>query len=193
MINRDILLTVDDFSPYVELPSSLEFETKLMPRILEIQVSDLLPLIGASMYNDFIANKNADKYLTLMLGETYTNKDNVEVIFWGVKPMLVYYSFANFVVNHPTQVGAFGVVNKVSDYSVIVSDKALARQQLYYRSFGKIYEKSLIDYMEIKKASFPLYPQSKLQKVTPRSSGVTITKVNTQYPKNSNPWDFFKI
>lgn len=64
----------------------------------------------------------------------------------GVKAALAYLAYARFVRNHPTQVTAFGVVQKVGDDSNVASDRVIASASKDAERIGQAYLADCVEY-----------------------------------------------
>ncbi|RKR84911.1 hypothetical protein BDD43_5164 [Mucilaginibacter gracilis] len=144
-----LLITKQDFAAYRNLTVNMDDSKRLEPFILEAQRLDLCRMLGKRLYFDMI------KYLTsyaagiaaqtdmapyqptadelwfqkLLNGTTYNytwpDQSTTTKIYAGLKPVLVYLSFARFVRSDNVRSTQSGFVKKTVDFSVQISDKEI--------------------------------------------------------------------
>jgi len=145
-----LLITKSDFIPYRNLTVNMDDSKRLEPFILEAQRIDLGNLLGKRLYFDIMANivsynagiAAADASSTTYTptpGEqwfqkllngcsyTYTWPDHSATtkIYAGLKPVLVYLSYARFVRSDNVRSTQSGFVKKTVDFSTQISDKEI--------------------------------------------------------------------
>lgn len=179
--NFDIILTESDFKAYRTLPAMI-FEEVMHPHIMKAQTIELQSLIGAALYLKHLAGyKNDAKYIALHEGETYTDSLGVVKIFYGIKPMLVYYALGHYALQTPAVATAWGYVTKENEFSTPISDKTLARIENSERATAKFFEQNLINYLNdqsvLDSTKFPDWKNTCLP--NRNSNGIKISKINT--------------
>ncbi len=127
-----LLIDISAFTPYKSITSNAD-TGKLAQYIFEAQEFDLRQDLGTELYedllSDFAASPSLIKYKDLFNGSTYTipgqNLTPPQTFTHnGLKPILVYYSYARYlqyanIFSTPT-----GLVTKKDDFSVGISEKA---------------------------------------------------------------------
>jgi hypothetical protein len=145
-----LFITKSDFIPYRNLTVNMDDSKRLEPFILEAQRIDLSNLLGKRLYFDMITNiasynagvaaADADsttytpttdeqwfQKLLTGCGYTYTwpDRSTTTKIYAGLKPVLVYLSYARFVRSDNVRSTQSGFVKKTVDFSTQVSDKEI--------------------------------------------------------------------
>ncbi|WP_139113050.1 hypothetical protein [Mucilaginibacter sp. PPCGB 2223] len=145
-----LLITKSDFIPYRNLTVNMDDSKRLEPFILEAQRIDLSNLLGKRLYFDMMANiasYNAgvaaadaasttytpttdEQWFQKLLtgcGYTYTwpDRSTTTKIYAGLKPVLVYLSYARFVRSDNVRSTQSGFVKKTVDFATQVSDKEI--------------------------------------------------------------------
>ena len=147
-----LLINKADFIPYRNLTINMDDSKRLEPFILEAQRIDLVNMLGKRLYFDLInyvnsyntglataaANTPATTYTAstdevwfqkLLNGCTYTytwpDKSTTTKIYAGLKPVLVYLSYARFVRSDNVRSTQSGFVKKTVDFSVQITDKEI--------------------------------------------------------------------
>lgn len=120
-----ILINADDIRAYKPLSLNVDETDRIDQYIREAQVMDLKPLLGRQLYYDFIENVADAKYQDLLNGLEYDDEDGVTVQFEGIKPILVYYSFARILQYYGSNPTRFGLVKKLAENSEPLSMKEI--------------------------------------------------------------------
>jgi hypothetical protein len=147
-----LLITKTDFAPYRSLTINMDDHKRLEPFILEAQRIDLVNLLGQRLYFDMVkyitdynagmaaaaannppgsytATVNEQWFQKLLNGCSYTHtwpdRSTTTKIYSGLKPVLVYLSYARFVRSDNVRSTQSGFVKKTVDFSVQVSDKEI--------------------------------------------------------------------
>jgi hypothetical protein len=144
-----LLITKTDFAAYRNLTLNMDDSKRLEPFILEAQRLDLSNMLGKRLYFDmikYLASYNAgiaaqtdlspyqpttDElwFQQLLNGASYNHtwpdQSITTKIYAGLKPVLVYLSFARFVRSDNVRSTQSGFVKKTVDFSVQISDKEI--------------------------------------------------------------------
>lgn len=145
-----LFITKIDFVPYRNLTVNMDDSKRLEPFILEAQRIDLTNLLGKRLYFDMVANiasynagvaaadtdsttytptLNEQWFQELLNGCSYTytwpDKSTTTKIYSGLKPVLVYLSYARFVRSDNVRSTQSGFVKKTVDFSTQISDKEI--------------------------------------------------------------------
>lgn len=151
------LITISDFNSLRVLSNNLNASKKLDPYILEAQQFDLKPMLGNALYldlcNDFAAYPSLSVYSDLFNGSEWT-ESGFTYRHEGLKSVLVYFSYARYVIESPLSETANGVVIKTEQYSQSAEDKALIRRrdtaysgaQAYWVDVKKFLNDNYLDY-----------------------------------------------
>jgi len=145
-----LLITKSDFISYRNLTVNMDDSKRLEPFILEAQRIDLSNLLGKRLYFDMMANITSynagvaaadaasttysltadEQWFQKLLtgcGYTYTwpDRSTTTKIYAGLKPVLVYLSYARFVRSDNVRSTQSGFVKKTVDFSTQISDKEI--------------------------------------------------------------------
>jgi len=155
-----LLISVSDIKKYKAIADL--HPDRIDPYIREVQVINLRPLLNDALYYDFL-NKYDDSgddmytnYQKLLNGDTYTYSGQT-VEYLGLKPMLVYYTLARFVVNNQVNLTGYGVVYKRSDESDRLDADSIGMLRQQFREIALSYQNDVTQYLTEKSTTFPLY------------------------------------
>jgi len=159
MLKR-VLITLDDVKalrPTAELDG-----VRWEPFCLESQDLDLRPIMGDSLYYDFMTkfystgDPSYSIYQTLLNGLSYTY--NGQTIYYdGLKPLVVYNTLARFVQNNPVNITRFGVVTKIVNQSQTVDPQVLRQVVNELKSNAKSYENQVRQYLDNNVTTYTMY------------------------------------
>lgn len=156
--NNIKLITKTDFIGRVELSSSLNYD-KLNPFIILAQNIDLKPLLCPEFYYDILKNYQEAKYQKLIHGETYEDQDGNDIIFEGIAPVLVHFTYARLIKNGFINNTPFGAVIKINDQSEPITQQERETQNKDHRTIAFTYFNDVKNYLETKylEGDFELY------------------------------------
>lgn len=142
-----LLLSLDDFAPYCELPENMRLE-RMAPHIREAQ-RRLLPLLGQPLYTELLRQHKA-----MALAEDYLELRSQAV------PALVHATLAYLWPFSQTTLTGAGLRQKSSQYSDPVDARTLAAQASIYDGRALSYEVQLRAWLIANAASFTgFYPE----------------------------------
>lgn len=98
------------------------------------------------------------KYYLLMNGESYVDPSGYQIDYQGLKPALIYWTFARFIENQQISITSHGVVEKTNDYSEQVSEKKIAYRITQARSGALNYFRLVEKYLCDKNTGITTYP-----------------------------------
>lgn len=134
------LITIADFDDYRDITSNLDSTKRLDPYIVEAERFDFRPLLGSQLYYEFINNLSTQKYVDLLNGKNYTPTGYTAAIdFKGIKPVLVYFTYARFLLNDNIKSTVSGFVRKINEFSEPVSESTIARLSSQARASAMSY------------------------------------------------------
>lgn len=172
MATQELLITYKDFPQFKNISPNTNISKDLEPYILEAQRIDIEPFLGSALYYDLIntypypnvetPDPLAVNYTPLVQGETYTNCNNEEVYFYGLKMVIIYYAYARFIHNLPNRVTRHGVVKQNSGYSDKLSNAEVKELVNESRSIGLKYQNDTHIYLCENKSLYPLYKGHKV-------------------------------
>lgn len=155
-----LLIGISDFTPYKSISHNINVTKKLEPYIVEAQEFDLKDLLGQELYNDllndFIASPPLGNYEDLYNGSSYTKGGKVYT-HKGLIPVLVYFTYARFIMDSNSESTAFGQVVKTNQYSEPLSEKAIDRKYNQAKSGALAYWKDVEKFLNDNSIDYPLW------------------------------------
>ena len=107
---EEALLTQADFEGYRDISSNIDFETRLKPWILEAQKQELRNFLGPKLYLALIEDWNGTAFTETRFIDLWEGKDEAgQYRYYGLKPVLIYFSYARFLKNQSQVVTRYGV------------------------------------------------------------------------------------
>ncbi|HVW98169.1 MAG TPA: hypothetical protein VHA56_19515 [Mucilaginibacter sp.] len=192
------LINQTTFQRYEDISVNIKPE-RLGVFIKKAQELDLKPFLGHALYFDFIRNFNDDgtikddapqPYKDLFNGAEYLDKYGHIVLYEGMAPTLVYFTFARFIEADSVHYTATGPVIKHHDNAAPVAPKDIVKLVQQQRSVANAHaneiEKFLIDHQ----ADFPLWRYNKKNKSS-RQAGPRIRSIDRtdfNYPAGLGPY-----
>lgn len=157
---RKPLITINDIQQF--RPTASISQQRIEPFILEAQQNDLRPIMNEALYTDFITKYDVStdpmyaNYQTLLNGGTYLYAGRT-IEYPGLKPIIVYYALARFIMSAPISIASFGVVTKKAEQSDNVDLEVLKEQAQMLRSNAILYGEEFKKFAYINIATYPLY------------------------------------
>ena len=158
-----MIITVEDIKKYRPIAKNIGAE-EVNVYIREAERLDVLPVIGAKLYKELsslgpVTNSKGEIILDdagqeissgiegelpadlhkFLNGGEYQNAAGELVRFEGVRAALCYLAYARFVRNHSINVTAFGVVQKVGDYSSPIDQELIISASRDAKKIGDEY------------------------------------------------------
>jgi hypothetical protein len=154
------LIDISDFTDFPAISVNTNVSKKLNPYIMEAQELDLLPILGQEFYwaliSDFEASPSLTDYGGLFNGSTYTIQ-NKTYKHKGLKPVLLYFTYARYRMNAQEEETATGLVTKNNPYSEPASEKAIARRVDQARSAAFAYMEPVRKFLNDNYLDYPLW------------------------------------
>ena len=176
-----LLISLTDFDGFKNITSNINTVKRLDPYIREAQEFDLRRFLGEELYIDLIddldASPSLETYGDLVTGSTYT-KDGITYQHDGLKPVLVYFTYARYLENAGVASTNFGVVQKKNEFSDPIDEKRTGRLISQARSGAIVYQARVERYLNDHSTDFPLWNCSagKIRTGLPRIVAVGKTK-----------------
>ena len=155
---------------------SIETDVRIETRIEEAQIKDIKAVLGDALYWDFVNNITLAKYVLLLNGGTYTNKENNAVEFAGVKKALAYYAYAR-IIESDIQVTRYGAVQKKTDFSEPIPTTVIARASAQNISMAVVYMNEVASFLDKTKADYPLWQNCNTENVVNNTSYSKISTI----------------
>lgn len=147
------LITLADFQKYKRMTQNMDL-AKLDTFIEEAQMLDLRPLSGDALYFDLITDNLVPRNVDLLTGKSYIYNGN-NITFAGLKPVLVYFTYARYAAMTNIIDTASGLVYKDNDFSTPAASKDIARVVDQAKSAAIAYWGMVEQYLNV---SYELYP-----------------------------------
>lgn len=153
MCDKDsLIIGFDDFNCIADVATHCDID-KLCHHITEAQEVHLSKKIGWELMEDIIANLSADNYKDLLCGSSFEYCGKKEKHF-GLKRVLVYYSYALYKYSGNYIDTAYGTVYKSVEDSVPVDDNILTKIRNEYFNLANEYWKNVEKYLCLNKDIF---------------------------------------
>jgi hypothetical protein len=133
------IITANDIKKYRSI-SDFAPVGKITPFIMDAQIVELKNLLGKDLFLKVVENISPLNYPEL---------DPM------IEPILAFYSYQRYVVQSQTNVTAFGVVQKNTDFSTSATDKTISRITAQAREMAKVYEDILIEFLDENIDNYP--------------------------------------
>lgn len=159
--------------------------------ISKAQELDLKPFLGYALYYDLIKNFNDDgtlktnapqPYKDLMNGTEYLDKRGHIVLYQGLGPLMVYFTFARFIEDDSVHYTATGPVIKQREGGNALSTAEITKLVQQQRSTANAYANEAERFLRDHQTDFPLWtynPKNKsARQAGPRIRAVDKTEFN---------------
>lgn len=180
------------FQNYEDISVNIKPE-RLNVFIKKAQDLDLKPFLGHALYYDFIQNFNSDgtiqdsapqPYKDLLNGSEYLDKYGHIVLYEGLVPTLVYFTFARFIEADAVHYTATGPVLKHHDNGDPVAPTDIVKLVQQQRSVANAHANEVEKFLWDNKDDFPLWRYNGKNKSS-RQAGPrirSIDRTNFNYP-----------
>lgn len=154
---------------------------RIEPYILNAQTFDLRAVLGDPLYLHMLKNFDVvdstmyAKYQDLLCGAEYQKADGLDYRFDGIKDLLVYYTLARFLPEHPIHITRMGLVYKTGDQSTPVTSADINKAVNILKSNAETILLRMYEFLDVKKADYGLWKRSTITSV--RKSGFRISKL----------------
>ena len=164
-MNNIYLINPATFQNYEDISVNIKPE-RLNVFIKKAQDLDLKPFLGHALYYDFIQNFNSDgtlkdgtpqPYIDLLNGSEYLDSYGHIVLYEGLLPTLVYFTFARFIEADAVHYTATGPVVKHHDNADAVAPKDVVKLVQQQRSVANAHANEVEKFLWDNKNDFPLW------------------------------------
>ncbi|MGF7038621.1 hypothetical protein [Mucilaginibacter lappiensis] len=193
------LINQTTFQHYEDITVNIKPE-RLKIFIKKAQDLDLKPFLGHALYYDFLTCFNEDgtlkddtpqHYKDLLNGSEYLDQYGHIVLYEGLAPTLVYFTFARFIENDAVHYTATGPVIKHHDNGDPLSAPAIVKLVQQQRSTANAHANEVEKFLWDNKEDFPLWHYNDKNKSSrqpgPRIRGIDKTDFN--YPGSYNNYN----
>lgn len=190
------LINQTTFQRYEDISVNIKPE-RLNVFIKKAQDLDLKPFLGHALYYDFIQHFNDDgtimdnapqPYKDLFNGSEYLDKRGHIVLYEGMQPALVYFTFARFIEADAVHYTPTGPVVKHHDNADAVAPKDIIKLVQQQRSVANAHANEIEKFLWDNRADFPLWQYNGKNKSS-RQAGPrirSIDRTNFNYPSADN-------
>ena len=174
------ILTKTQLLTYNQQVSGNIGDDRINQVILDAQRLDLEPLLGRAFYyelwNALDDSPVLTKYSDLRDGTEYTDPNGYTIQFYGILPVIAYFSIARLRLEQDGFITRSGNKFKEREQSERIGYKTLEAQASADRSKALYYQESLLDYLEKNKATYPNW--NNYSPKTERQSGFELFSIN---------------
>ena len=194
-MNQIYLIDQITFQNYEDLSVNINPE-RIKVFVKKAQELDLKPFLGHALYYDFIQNFNADgtlmdntpqQYIDLLNGTEYLDKYGHVVLYEGLMPMLVYFTFARFIEADAIHYTATGPIIKHHDNGDTLSPQEVTKLVQQQRSVANAHANEVEKFLWDNRSEFPLWRYNEKNRSS-RQSGPRIRGIDKNdfnYPGDS--------
>lgn len=156
-----LIVTREDLAAYRPISKNIPQE-RVEVFINEAQVLDLLSILGAPLYYDFITKvfDSGDpmyaSYQALLNGSTWT-VSGVTKKHYGLKPVVSYYALARLTKNNQINLTSYGVTSKVNPQSEPVEAIQVSYQVKELQSIAVGYQDTTLDFLRDNAATYTMF------------------------------------
>jgi hypothetical protein len=193
------LINQTTFQQYEDITVNIKPE-RLKVFVKKAQELDLKPFLGHALYYDFLSHFNEDgtlqddapqPYKDLLNGTEYLDDYGHIVLYEGLAPTMVYFTFARFIENDAVHYTATGPVIKRHENGDALSSPEVVKLVQQQRSIANAYANDIEKFLWDNKADFPLWRYNAKNKTSrqagPRIRGVDKNDFN--YPGSYNNYN----
>ena len=164
-MNQIYLIDQITFQNYEDLSVNIKAD-RIKVFVKKAQELDLKPFLGHALYYDFIRYFNTDgtlqdetpqPYKDLLNGSEYLDRYGHIVLYEGLLPMLVYFTFARFIEADAIHYTATGPVIKHHDNADALSPQDVTKLVQQHRSVANAHANEVEKFLRDHKADFPLW------------------------------------
>jgi len=193
------LINQANFQQYEDIAVNIKPE-RLKAFIKKAQELDLKPFLGYALYYDLFNQFNEDgtlkddapqAYKDLVNGAEYLDDYGNIVLYEGLAPMMVYFTFARFIENDAVHYTPTGPVIKRHENGDTLSSPEIVKLVQQKRSIANAYANDVEQFLRDHRPDFPLWRYNARNKSSrqagPRIRGIDKTSYN--YPGNYNNYN----
>lgn len=197
------LINQTTFQRYEDISVNIKPE-KLQAFIKKAQDLDLKPFLGHALYYSLIRHCNLDgtinddapqHYKDLLNGAEYLDEKGNIILYEGLAPVLIYFTFARFIENNAVQYTPTGPVTKHHEQGTAIAPPEVVKLVQQHRSIANAYANDTERFLWDNKHLFPLWKYDSNNKSSrqagPRVRGVDKTRYN--YLSAINPADNYLL
>ena len=151
----ELLIDRNDFELYRPLPRTLDWES-IVYVVIRIQRGWVCNALGRGLYYDVCTNQAQARNVTLLDGGTTTVNNNT-AYFFGLKPAIVLYAYANYIKQNDMRVTRAGNKVKMSAESETSPYAAIVAEYNKAMSEAQDYMTQVIEYLNDNASSYTLW------------------------------------
>lgn len=202
-MNNVYLIDQITFQNYEDLSVNIKPD-RIKIFVKKAQELDLKPFLGHALYYDFIKYFNTDgtlqdgtprPYKDLLNGSEYLDRYGHVILYEGLLPTLVYFTFARFIEADAIHYTATGPVIKHHDNGDALSPQDVAKLVQQHRSVANAHANEVEKFLLDNKADFPLWNYNGKNKSSrqsgPRIRSIDKTRFNYSPAQTLPGWEGF--
>lgn len=159
-----LFINKETFDKYKDVSEHLDIE-RIDSSVLEAQIGDLIAFIAEPLYlalqKDFTAPNTwaTPKYESLFNGAEYKPAGQLyDVIYHGLEPVLVYFSYARLLNNLQLNITRMGAINYIeSDVSENSTQAQIKTKVIDARALAMRYQEEVVNFIATNRADYPEY------------------------------------
>lgn len=171
----NLLINKSDFAKYNMVSKGVE-SSRLDTFIGEAQFIDLKCAIGDALYYDVLSNINNPDYQNLIKGSTFTASDGIEKEQYGLKAVLVYFSWSRYILKSAVVDTSFSVVQKTNTWSEPIGQSTKRDIRDESRQIAFKHWEIVKEYLEV--SNFPAWRKLGCSKKSNKNCKTKITVLN---------------
>lgn len=148
MATNTKFITVSDFADYEDISTYLDDTKYLDPHILAAQEKQIRPILGNTLYTTL---------QTEVAGSSLTAANTALIA--KIKPVLVYYSYAEYIPHAGVYSTNSGLVEYTSDHAKPASDTRLGMIRRNAQDLADTYRRQLISFLKQNKTIYTTWDE----------------------------------
>lgn len=162
-MNTTLLFAQADVKVIRKIATSFDGDT-FNTFALEVQRNYLPKLLGPSLYNDLLVDPSSVNNVRLLNGEVYTNNENQQILYEGLKTYLAYLWLYTFAREGNLKFAEVGISQYQDDDSERAGNRSDQDTKKQMGKNANFLGRETIDFLTDNKNDFPLFiPEKQIQ------------------------------
>ena len=163
-----------DFPNDIHFPSTIKYDERVKPKVLQAQQFDLRQVVGKEFYAELVLTLENGNLLAG--GETYLQAD-YDALLPYLKQYLTMASYARYLGEADEHNTRYGTVTKINPHSQILDPADRDRKIRTYRSMAASYANDICEFLSDNSSKYPVWEQNQPDSDSGKLSGVTFSSV----------------